>query len=166
MAASAQVEAQGVFLFSTPGARTRLYSIDGPLAGTNIYGQMLAGSMLNSLSPIGTPVPHFDTGGICGGRVAVPGVPPYSYAYVQMVAWDSILWGTSFPEVPADQLGRTDIVPVFLTTGVLPDITFAPRFTQPAVVPIPEPSVLALAVLAGLSAWLARFVRGEPQKPR
>jgi hypothetical protein len=38
-------------------------------------------------------------------------------------------------------------VTVFLTTGVFPDVTVAPRFTQSAIVPIPEPPVWALGGL-------------------
>jgi hypothetical protein len=162
--ALAGLQGQGLFFASNGPAQTRLYSIDGPLAGTNIYAQMLAGAQPGALSPVG-PVDFHINGIVSAGRVAVPDVPPYAYAYVQMVAWDSLLWGPSLLDVPADQLGRTDIVTVFLTTGVWPEGTFGPRFTQPAIVPIPEPPVGALFLLAGLGVWLIRFVRPHPAQP-
>ena len=37
--------AQGVFIGSNGGARTRIGSVDGPLADTNIFGQFLAGKI-------------------------------------------------------------------------------------------------------------------------
>ncbi len=140
--------AQGVFLFANPGAQTRLGSLDGAYAGTNIYAQMLAGPQADSLVPIGLSHRHGVSGSLFAGGVTVPTVPAYNLAYVQMVAWDSLLWGTDFAQVPIDQLGRTDIVQVYLTSGVFPDVTEAPRFTQPAIVPVPEPSTWALAALA------------------
>jgi hypothetical protein len=157
--------AQGVFVYSNGRALTRLYSSEGPLAGTNIFAQMFAGAVPEALSPIGPVDFHID-GIVSAGLVAVPGVPAYSYAYAQMVVWDSVLWGGVLTEVPADQLGHTDIVRVFLTTAAFPDVPALPRFTQPAIVPIPEPPVWALAVLAGLGALLMRFVRLSALQPR
>ena len=99
-------------------------------------------------------------GGFGVGLVSVPTVPAYQYAYVQQVAWDSTLWGTDWSHVPSDQFGRTDIASVFLTTGFFPDIALAPRFRQPAIVPVPEPSVWALAgvgvLLVALRKWLGK----------
>ena len=146
--ASASVCAQGVFLGSNIGARTRLGSLDGPLAGTNIFGQMLGGPNPSSLQPVGPSFYHHSNGVFSVSRITVPDVPADDYAYVQLLAWDSTFWGTTLANVPADQLGRTDVVTVQLTTGVFPDVTFAPGFTQPAIVPlIPEPSALALAII-------------------
>ena len=136
--------AQGVFFGSNVSARTRVGSSDGPLAGTNIFGQWLAGSSSLSLTPVGMTDFHKPGGVFFVGNVTVPGVAPYNWAYVQLVAWDSTLWGISLEAVPADQFGRTDIVRVYLTTGQFPDIMTAPHFNQLAVVPIPEPSVWAL----------------------
>jgi hypothetical protein len=147
--------AQGVFLFFNASAPTRIGSLDGSLAGTGIWAQMLAGPTFSSLLPVGMALEHA-TNGLVGGvvRVAVPTVPAREVAQVQMVAWDGTLWGTSLAGVPTDQLGRTDVVPVFLTTGVFPDVTFSPSFNQPAIVPpIPEPSTLALCVI-GWGLWV------------
>ncbi len=145
--ASGYLYAQGVFLGSNASARTRVGSVDGPLAGTNIIGQMLGGPGASSLQPVG-PIEYHNNGIFSASYITVPDVPPRELAYVQLVAWDSTFWGTSLWGVPPDQLGRTDVVTVFLTTGVFPDITYAPHFTQPAVVPpIPEPSAFALTIM-------------------
>jgi hypothetical protein len=162
--ATATVYAQGVFFFANPGAPTRVGSIDGSLAGTNIFGQMLAGSLPDALNAIGMPVSHFE-GGAVGGKVEVPAIAPHNFAYVQLVAWDSILWGTTPAGVPPDQLGRTDIVMVALTTGIFPEGTFAPHFTQPAIVPIPEPSVWMLGLLAGGLAFVSHFALSQLRHP-
>jgi len=159
--ASVSLYAQGVFVGSNlfGEARTRLGSFDGPFAGTNIVGQMLGGPNPSSLQPVG-PIDYHNNGEFAIARITVPDVPAYEYAYVQLLAWDSTYWGASLAGVPNDQLGRTDIVSVLLTTGVFPDTAYLPRFTQPAIVPpIPEPSVWALAVLALGALGMRRFLR-------
>ena len=153
--------AQGVFLFSNGGSTaTRIGAADGPLAGPGYWAQMLAGPTPDSLSPVGMPRQH-DANGRVGGVVPtiVPNVPPYSDAFVQMVAWNGTLWGTTLDGVPLDQLGRTDTVTVGLTSGMFPDVTIGPQFTQPAIVPIPEPSTWALAMLGTGVVLVRRFVR-------
>ena len=148
--------AQGVFLFSNGSTATRIGAADGPLAGPGYWAQMLAGPTNDSLSPVGMPLQHGANGRVGGvAPTIVPNVPPYSYAFVQMVAWNGTLWGTALGDVPSDQLGRTDIVPAFLTSGEFPDVTFAPRFTQPAIVPVPEPSTWALLALGTAVLWCA-----------
>jgi hypothetical protein len=158
LCASASLYAQGVFYGSNLSARTRLGALDGPFAGTNIVGQMLGGATPSSLQPVG-PIDYHNNGEFFAALITVPDVPANEFAYVQLLAWDSTYWGTSLAGVPSDQLGRTDVVTVLLTTGVFPDGAFAPGFTQPAVVPpIPEPSVWALAVLALGALGMRRFV--------
>ena len=146
--ASCGLFAQGVFVGVNSFARTRLGSLDGPFAGTNIVGQMLGGATPSSLQPVG-PIDYHNNGVFSVfPYIAVPDVPPYAYAYVQMLAWDSTYWGSSLADVPNDQLGRTDVVIVQLRTGEFPDTAFVPRFTLPAIVPpIPEPSSLALTII-------------------
>jgi len=148
-----QTPAQGVFFGSNVSNRTRTGSLDGALADTNIFGQFFTGPTADSLVPAGLGSWHRPGGVFFVGSVTVPGVPAYSAAFVQLVVWDAILWGTDFSAVPANQLGRTDIVQVYLTTGMFPDNLEAPHFTQPAIVPVPEPSVFALLSLGGAVAW-------------
>ena len=138
---------QGYFLFSNsyPESRTRLGSINGPLAGRGIWAQPLAGLTIDSLAPVGMPAEHYTNGLVYGGVVAVPGNSFDAWGYVQLLAWDGRLWGTNLTGVPADQFGRTDIVRILF---VADDHAIVPLpFTQPAIVPIPEPSVLALGML-------------------
>jgi len=146
--------AQGVFFGSNVSGRTRVGSIGGPLAGTNIFGQFLAGALSDSLVPVGAATPHFEDGVFALGTVTVPGVPANTSAFVQLLAWDGTAWGSDLAGVPADQLGRTDIVTVFLSDGFLP--SYAPMFSQPAIVPIPEPSTWALLAFGTFVFWCAR----------
>ncbi|HXU77443.1 MAG TPA: hypothetical protein VN794_12800 [Methylomirabilota bacterium] len=158
MCAAVNLYAQGVFVGSNISARTRVGSLDGPFAGTNIVGQMLGGASPSSLHPVG-PIDYHNNGEFAIARITVPDVPANEYAYVQLLAWDSTFWGTNLAGVPNDQLGRTDIASVLLTTGTFPDVVYSPGFTQPAIVPpIPEPSAWALAVLAFGALRIRRFV--------
>ncbi len=163
--------AQGVFLFDNRTAPTRIASIDGPLAGTNILAQMLVGLSPTSLAPVGVSVAHSAASGyeglVFGGIVAAPNVPPCEFAYVEMLAWDGRLWGQSLAAVPSSQLGMTDTVPVFFAQPAnQPDCgpVFRPLFTQPAVVPVPEPSGFAIAGVFGLVALAFQCVRTRLQR--
>ena len=154
----AQACGQGLFLGANTSARTRIGSIDGPFAGPGIWGQFLAGSNPASMFPVGLTREHSGMGFFSSGEVAVPGIPGGSFAFVQMVAWDGTAWGSTLAAVPADQLGRTDIVPEYLSTPIQP--IFAPHFTQPAVVPpIPEPSLWALGLVGGSILLFSRRAR-------
>ena len=152
---------QGVFFASTLSARTRIGSLDGAFAGTNIYGQFFAGPTPDSLVPLGLSQPHFSNGIFGLGNTAIPSIPAYNFAYVQVFAWDAVLWGSDWTSVPADQFGKTDIVQVYLTSGVFPDGTFVPPFAQSAIVPVPEPAGWALLALAGGTLLLAARRRGR-----
>ena len=150
--------AQGRLEVFNPGARTRVGSLLGPEAGSGYWGQMLAGLTPDSLTPVGMPVEHnLVTGLIFGGVVEVPGIDGNMVAYIQMWAWNGTQWGTSLDAVPPDQFGKTDIVPLRLSYSF--DPAFAPRFTVPAVVPIPEPSTVALAVVGAGALWFATRAR-------
>jgi len=155
-------QAQGVFDFNNNFARTRIGSIDGPLAGSGIWAQMLVGPTADNMAPVGVAVEHGSPaiGLVDGGIVAVPGMPPCTFAYLEMVAWDGQLWGTSLSAVPANRLGMTDTVRVLLGGGPIPcEAIPIPFFRQPAVVPVPEPSGLAITVVCGLVALGFHAVR-------
>jgi hypothetical protein len=150
--------AQGYLDFNNQYAPTHIGSIDGPLAGTGIWAQLLAGATPETLAPAGTPAEHRDIGGVpsgqvFGGTVQVAWLPPYQTAYVEMLAWDGTRWGTLLSGVPKDQLGMTDIVPVYVA-GLLGQPPSPPHFTVSAVVPIPEPSVFRIGTAGGLFALL------------
>ena len=151
---------QGLFDFDNTYALTHIGSINGPLAGPGIWAQMLAGASPDSLAPAGMPAEHLDILGVPSGRVVgaavfVPGVPGCQTAFVEMLAWDGSRWGTVLSGVPKSQLGMTDIVPVVLAEPNGPGShPLAPHFTQSAVVPVPEPSTLAVAAVAGVAVLL------------
>ena len=153
---------QGEFFFDNPTAQTRIGSSNGPLAGRGIWAQMFAGLTFDSLTPVDMPVEHRTNGFVTGGIVAVPSIPPGTLGYIQMVAWDAHRWGTSLSGVPADQLGRTDVVQQYFAYSFQP--SSAPSFTQPAIVPVPEPSTLALGAIGVCALWLAS--RARPRKER
>jgi hypothetical protein len=154
---------QGVFTFYNPAAPTLLHN--GGIAGPGIWGQALVGVASNSLSPVGLPAQHQANGILQPQLVSVTTAPFYTYVQVQMAVWDGAIWGPDFASVPANQLGFTDIVPVFL---VLPaDPTYDhPHFMRPAVVPlVPEPSVGVLA-FAGVAAFYWRTSIGRARISR
>jgi hypothetical protein len=155
--------AQGAFVCvagftNTFDTRTRIGSIDGPLAGPGYWGQCLAGVTMDTLEPVGRSNEFFIPGRLFPGVAFVPGSPPETEVYVQFAAWDGRLWGTDFAQVPSEWVGRSDIITVrlwYTNLGPPPPVTI---FTAPAIIPVPEPSVLALAVLGG-SALLVGFRR-------
>jgi hypothetical protein len=156
--------AQGLFAFNNQSARTRIGSADGPFAYSGIWAQMLAGVNPDGLSPIGDPREHlaFGPGGlVVGPHLEVPGIPPCGIAYVKMAAWEGELWGTSLAGVPPEWLGMTDTVRVILGGGPIPcELVSIPRFTQPAIVPIPEPPTSILGLLGGATLLVASRCAG------
>jgi len=134
--------------------------MDGPLAGEGIWAQMFAGLTPDELSPLGLPAEHsFLPGTVYGGILTVPGSDPFGTVYVQMYAWDGQMWGIKFGDVPAEWLGYTDVVSRDLAIGGVGPPFGPPAFTQQAVVPVPEPSSMALALL-GVLRVLALQRRG------
>ena len=63
-----EVFGQGIFIWSNGTAPTRLYTIDGPLAGPGIWGQMLAGPAPDDLVPLAVAMEH-----VAGGWIGSPG---------------------------------------------------------------------------------------------
>ena len=147
-------QGQGTFFFANTSAPTRLGEPAGALAGPGIWAQMLVGTNTDSLIPVGIAVQHIGNGYAYGGIVTVPGIPGNTLAYLQMAGWNGDLWGSSLASVPAEQIGRTDIVPLELTWPFQPALP--PRFTQGAVVPIPEPSTWELLALGAAGLWFVR----------
>ena len=156
-------QAQGLFVFSNPGAPTRIGSTNGPLADSTIWAQMLVGETTDSLTPVGTAVPHVGNGGVFGGIVTVPNIDGGRSVYAQMLAWNGDLWGSSLAGVPLDQRGETDIVRMSLTFPFDPQ--FSPFFTRGAIVPIPEPSTWLLVMLGTGAVLVRRFVRRRGSPP-
>ncbi len=156
---------QETLWFSNVNAYTRIGSETGPFAGPTILAQLLIGRTVDSLAPVGETATHRD-GFVRGPVLTVPGISYYEIAQVQMVVWDGSLWGPSLAGVPADQFGKTDIVPVKLGNPLL-GVPPYPEFKQAAVVPIPEPSTLALAVLgaAALALGHGRRKRSSVRRP-
>jgi hypothetical protein len=165
------VMSQGRLVFGNPFAPTRIGSADGPLAGPNIYAQLLVGLTEEALMPIGVAIPHRATGDgiVNGGVLEVPDIPPLTSVYVQIVAWDSDFWGTELVNVPEHQLGRSAIDRLVLAGDPYPLPPAGPSFDHGAVVPlIPEPSTWALLVLGSgilLSRrWVHRRERRTPTR--
>ena len=153
---------QGTFLPGNLSARTRVGTIDGPLAGTNFLGQFLVGLAPTSLSPVGPAIAHMN-GSVAADTQAVPGIDGGTTVYIQLAAWNRAVWGETFDNVPFDQFGRTDIVPHSLSYSF--DPSFAPQFTMPAIVPVPEPSTWALVVLGAGALWCGARARRSKSRP-
>ncbi len=151
------VIAQGSFI-NVVRLPTRIGSIDGPLAGPEILGQLFVGLDPDNLFPLEAPR-HFDRGiyrGLVNTVDQFPCGPDNNYyqaGYVQLVAWNGALWGASLDQVPPDRVGRTDVAGQAFTCGSFP--IFGTGFTVPAVVPIPEPAPGVL-MLVTTSFWLWR----------
>src|SRR5258708_6066422 len=111
-----------------PAAR-HLSSPDGPTS-------------LGSRSGATIPTPAW----INAGTASVPGVPGGQPAYFEMLVWDGARWGTTFSLVPKDQLGMTDVVPLALYDYFGCCGPPAPPFTRSAIVPVPEPTTLAIGI--------------------
>jgi hypothetical protein len=148
---------QGVFTFWNPNAPTYIGVLGGAYAGPGIAGQALVGLTNSSLTPLELPREHGANGIVLNEIISVDFAPYYTFVDVQMAVWDGTLWGTNFSNVPTNQLGFTDIVPVEVVRGTDP-FYYSPQFTQSAVVPnAPEPGVVSLAILGGLGFALACY---------
>ncbi len=150
--AGERVRGQGEMNFTNilPGGadvRTRVGSIDGPLAGTDYSAILLAGPTPDSLTPVGPSVRHLAVGLFSGGTRRIPGIPAGEQAFTQVAAWNGEVWGDEFTLVPRDQIGFSDtaeiVLDVVASTRPVPTM----RITRPPVVPIPEPSSCALFVV-------------------
>ncbi len=152
------VTAQGSFI-NVVRLPTRVGSIDGPLAGPEILGQLFVGLDPDSLFSLEAPR-HFDRGiyrGLVNTVDQFPCGPDYDLlyeGYVQLVAWNGALWGDSLDQVPLDQIGMTDIAHQTFFCPPYP-VSELRGFTVPAIVPVPEPAPGVL-MLVTTSFWLWR----------
>lgn len=154
-------------------APTRVGSSSGPLAGTNVLSMTLAGSAPDQLAPAGPTLSYLGGGRVRPEDVFVPGVAPFQYAFVQLVAWDSTQWGTEFDKVPSWSLGRTDVVTVnlWIPNG---NVRWSPTFGSSAIIPtaVPEPSGQSLVVFTGSAlgayclASARRFTHGATARQK
>src|SRR5207245_633756 len=104
----------------------------------------------SGLMPLGQAAEHHANGLVPRQLITVPFAPYYTYIQVQMAVWDGTLWGTNFSNVPTNQLGFTDIVPVEVVRGTDP-LDFSPYFNDSAVVPpVPEPSTAGIVALGAV----------------
>jgi len=162
---SYSAQCQGYFILSTETAPTRLNTIDGPLAGPGIWAHALAGNTADSLQPVGLSVEHYGYGLTFGITVTVPWANAGDTVFLQAIAWDGTSWGLNLADVPLNQIGYTDIVPITLDSPTGPGVI--PLFTQPAIVPpIPEPSISSLLIF-GVVIFRSRLgFGGQPQQDR
>lgn len=156
---------QGAFFCSagfsnTFDTRTRVGSIDGPLAGEGYVGQCLAGETIDTTIPVLSAHGFSIPGTYLGGTAILPGSPPGTTVYVQFAAWDGRLWGTTFSAVPQEWIGRSDIATARLVDPGLPGAITPAVFQQAAIIPVPEPSFWVLAALGG-SVLFVHFRRGR-----
>jgi hypothetical protein len=160
------IHGQGIML-ENGDSLTHLGSINGPLAGPNIYAEFFVGDTASNLTPVLPALPHGDNeaqGYVMGVVYYVPGNKgdkAGTYAYVQMAVWDSTFWGIKYDNVPSTQVVYTDIVPVEILPIWSTRPYVSPIFNELPVVPaIPEPSISALLVVGGLLlAWAGKKCR-------
>jgi hypothetical protein len=146
---------QGTVLFDTsigyPDAIVTYADSGDPAAGPDAVGQLYGGLDMNSLAPQGVPVEFgleadglagwIITGGVVTVDNAAAGTAGY---YVQLRAWNTAAPGL---------VGESPALQLTLGGGTLPpaDLTGL----GPTVIPVPEPSVIALGLL-GAAALLIR----------
>ena len=142
--------------YDNEDARTRLSSMDGPLAGMDIFVYAFAGFTPLSLQPVPPNVgQHFQDleGNPTGFFVLyplIPFIPQGTPGFAQVVAWDGSIWGSDITKVPESQLGYSEVVPFPPDRG-RPGPPPALLLTKPIIVPaIPEPQTWVLLAIGGL----------------
>lgn len=134
--------------------RVRLDTLSGAYIGATYLGQIFAGSSAGSLAPIGSPVAFRNntsgvgTGIISAGELAIPGIAAGSPAFIQLRAWEAAggaTWDAASVN-PAARVGQSATITVTLGGGTLPPAYLA-GLAEFAVVPVPEPSTIALGLL-------------------
>lgn len=156
--AAASVYAQGTVNFATrvTGTLDAPVTYAGAPAGSDFWGQLLAGPPGGTLAPVGAPVEFRSDAGIgyiSGGAVAIPGVAGGTAADVRFVGWAKSL-GNTWPGQGLGT-GQSGIINIAATGN--PDVT-PPTVAANlvglqgfAIEVIPEPTIAALGLLgAGL----------------
>jgi len=153
MALTGASYAQGTFNFSNGAA-----GVNAPVTlqatGANVpigaayWVQAFAGAVgtaADSLTAIGSPI-HFSlsAGYFFGGATAVPGIAGGTAALIQVRAWDAVL-GATAPALGSAGSGASNLVTVNLVTSPTPENNLV-GLTGFAITPVPEPSVIALAI--------------------
>ena len=142
-----------------------IYDVDSRtlLAGPDFLAQLYAAAPGQSLQPVGVPAPFLSgeyAGYFQGNDYAIPGVPPFATAVVQVVAWRASD-GATFKE--ANHLGGHVGESPHLTL-VLGDVQLPSQLPAPLTglqsfslhVVVPEPSAFALGLLGGAVLALGR----------
>ena len=142
-----------------------VFGIDGitKLIGASYMAQLYAGATVNSMAPVGDPLPfrtgtgagYINTSGVDPTRT-IPGVAAGAVAFVKVVAWDT-MWGATY-ETAWWSNGASSVFA--LTTGgggVPPGPPANLVGLQSFIVGwIPEPSSMALGLLGAAVLFLRR----------
>lgn len=138
------------------------------LAGTGFWTQLYSSAtQTGTYTAIGTPV-NFRTGAAAGfvnvSTVAVPGGTPGTSVWIQMRAWEGAA-GSSYESIVAGGVGKAGMSAA-IQVGPLggPDPAGGPAFTAPnltglqgfAIIPVPEPSTIALGLLGAAGLLIRR----------
>jgi hypothetical protein len=173
---SAMAVAQGTVNFANAaaGVSAPISNIAGdPCEGTAYWAQLYA-VVDSSLTAVGDPV-NFRTGGLAGfflgGERVIPGVTPGTDATVQVRAWSAnygswdAAWAAFGSDIGAEVgwsgvnagMDNLDTSTFTVTTGggVLPAGNLA-NLTSFQLAAVPEPSTIALGILAGLALLIRR----------
>ena len=152
--------AQGTFTLANgaPGVNSPISDSNGALISqTDFWIQAYVGPQTadaGALTALGAPFRANLAAGYFGqGVQAIPGVAAGAVGTVQIRAWSSTEGATSYEQaagIIGAQIGTSNLVNVTLAGGQTPppNLVGLESF-QLTVVPVPEPSVIALAILGG-----------------
>jgi hypothetical protein len=164
---ASDLNGQGYFRFQAGDGPTRVGSADGPLAGSNVVSQILAGVDGITLTPVGVPMQNYM--GIIPVRniVEVPFLNPQDAAFVRFAAWDESIWGMNYKKVPSDAVGISSLATVFLHQKD-DESYIIPRFQGAVIVPqsVPEPGCVAFAAIGLGILWVCVGSSGRSNSNR
>lgn len=164
--------AQGVVLFKNFGTGSNtggvnltpvpfVFDVDGTtrLAGTGYTAQLWGGTSADSLSAL-TPTVAFNTGNFAGtfspnDAVAVPGIAAGSTAFLQVRVWNNQAGSVTSYDAALIR-NQSDVFQVTLGDAQNPDLPILAGMNSFSLVVVPEPSVIALAVLGAGALFFRR----------